>query len=131
MARPVSRYSRSRGFEGRTPSTIPIAGGSHRTPQPRHGPGGALARDGAQGVALWIGSLGHGSTNREVAMKRIIGGVCACVCVGALVLPVGASAKAPHHPADLVFLGSDTAGELTWVAGAVDSTQKCTAKRTV
>jgi hypothetical protein len=46
-------------------------------------------------------------------------------------MPAGASAKAPHHPAELFFLGSDTVGNTIWVAGGVESTEKCTAKRTV
>ena len=64
-------------------------------------------------------------------MKRIIGGLCACACVVALVIPAGASAKAPHHPADLSFIDSDTIGDTIWVLGAVESSGKCTAKRTV
>lgn len=64
-------------------------------------------------------------------MKRIIGGLCACVCVGALVLAGGAAAKAPHHPADLLFVDSETAGDLIWVLGVVDSSDKCVPKRTI
>jgi hypothetical protein len=64
-------------------------------------------------------------------MKRIIGGLCACACVGALVLAPSASAKAPHHPAELVFIDSDTIGNTIWVLAAVDTSPKCTANRTV
>lgn len=46
-------------------------------------------------------------------MKRFIGGLGACVCVGALVFAAGAAAKAPHHPADLFFIDSDTVGDTT------------------
>ncbi len=51
-------------------------------------------------------------------MKRIIGGVCACVCAGALILPAIAPAKATHHPAQLVFIDSDTIGNTIWVLAA-------------
>jgi hypothetical protein len=64
-------------------------------------------------------------------MKRIIGGLCACACVGALVLPAGASARATHHPSDLFFVDSDTVGDTIWVLGVVDSSRKCTPNRTV
>jgi hypothetical protein len=64
-------------------------------------------------------------------MKRIIGGLCACVCVGALGFAAGAVAKAPHHPAELFFIDSDTIGDTTWVLGALESSDKCIPKRTI
>ena len=62
-------------------------------------------------------------------MKRAICGL--CVAVLALALAASASAKAPHHPSDLFFVDSDTIGDTIWVVGGVESSAKCTAKRTV
>jgi hypothetical protein len=65
-------------------------------------------------------------------MKRIIGGLCACACVSALVIPAGASAKAPHHPATLFFDGSSTIDDTLFVVGHLTSpSEKCLSKRTV
>jgi hypothetical protein len=63
-------------------------------------------------------------------MKRIICGL--CVALGALTLAATASAKAPHHPSELFFVGSEGIDDSLYVAGGVSSpSERCVAKRTV